>query len=501
MDKLLPRMSSHGDPSCSFCKTTRKEYETRSKANKCQQKNKGYKRTREGVVNMKGYRSEDSTSDDDVQGTNKTMHIELEGTSIEQQDVGSEVMEENEHFQSCNILGSCQVTENIAVLAGNKDKDRSDFSRNESGAHDEDLQDEDLQDGSRMDSHATSTRVEGSSEDKQVEEQETTSPTDEGENVSFNALKENYKLPHGFKSLSQLTPNYKLECIFGVVTEFQPPLQSKGSDLVMKMFIMDPTYHKAAREVLLFFPNKWKFPEVYCVGDIVRFHRIKASCYCGNMQLISNFATSCMVFPGMGDDKVTLEMARYQSDKLSFSDDDIRVVEQLRKWVKLNSHVIQPNLLVKIEDIQDKSFHSVVGNVVLAKRCQHQDYPWSITIYDGTRPQHGSNQDDGISHQLDNVTNQPDHTTVPEPDHRILWDISKNLAKEKLVTVHLDSKHAKTLWDLKMKAGNVLLFHNIWAEFDEHAHLNLFMSNDRQQQSAITFVNPHSALGREYEFK
>ena len=456
MDRLLPCMSSCGDPSCSFWKTTNthKAYETRSKSKKRQQKNKGCKRTRKGVVDMKGYRSEDRTNEDEVQGTNKTVHIELEGTSNEQLDVGSVDMEGNE-----------------------------------------------VQDGSRMDSHATSTRVEGSSEDRQAEEQEATSSTHDGENVSFNALKENYKIPHDFKSLSQLAPNYKLECIFGVVTEFQPPSQSKGSDLVMKMFIMDPTCDGLAKEVLLFLPNKWKFPEVYCVGDIVRFHRIKAGCYCGNLQLISNFATSCMVFPGMGDNDVTLEMARHQTDKPSFSDEDICVVGQLRKWVKLNSHIIQPGVLVKIEEVQDQSFYNVVGKVVLAKRCQHQDYPWSITIYDDTRPQPESSQDDGISHQPDNLTNRPDNTTVPEPDHRILWDISKNLAKEKLITVHLSSKHARTVWDLKMKAGNVLLFHHVWAEFDEHAHLNLFMNNDGQRQSTITFVNPHSVLGREYEFK
>ena len=356
--------------------------------------------------------------------------------------------------------------------------------------------DKDLGDEIVTKSHETSASADEQAKDLSIKRPQRKVQTDQKASyANFKTLPHQYKPPRDFKSLSQLTPTNKLENVIGVVTHFTPVSPCKGSDFVMKVYIMDPTFYGSTREVLFFRPDIWKFPEIYCVGDIVRFHRIKAGQYLGDIQLISNKATSCMVFPGLSEEPINLDTARYQADNPTLTMDTVRAAWQLRTWLRLNKDVICPTVVVTLSEISANSYCDTVGKVVLAAETQKPDHPMFLTIYDATTPllETGEPMEGGGIPEL--------HGSEETEGDYILWDVTDDLPKEKLVRVYLGSKHAKALNELQLTTGQVVLLHSAWAERDSSGHLNLFLSNDGPELNGVTFINPNSKLGEKHEFE
>ncbi|XP_026569861.1 protection of telomeres protein 1 isoform X2 [Pseudonaja textilis] len=116
--------------------------------------------------------------------------------------------------------------------------------------------------------------------------------------------------------------------LYGAVKFFKPPYLSKGTDFCTVVSIVDQSN---AKLVCSFFKAvKDALPQIYRIGDIVRFHRIKIKEFNHQMQGTSGPGFSSLTFDGNVGSPV---IPRTSSKTFSFTDEDRKTVEDLRIWV------------------------------------------------------------------------------------------------------------------------------------------------------------------------
>ncbi|XP_034277273.1 protection of telomeres protein 1 isoform X1 [Pantherophis guttatus] len=164
--------------------------------------------------------------------------------------------------------------------------------------------------------------------------------------------------------------------LYGAVKFFKPPYLSKGTDYCSVVTIVDQSNVKL---VCSFFKAvKDALPQIYRIGDIVRFHRIKIREFNRQMQGISGPGFSSLTFDGNVGTPV---IPRTSSKTFSFTDEDRKTVEDLRIWVASNLFSLPP--MKKLCDIQPPMFFEFTGKLIGKAKVDGSSY--LLKVWDGTK--------------------------------------------------------------------------------------------------------------------
>jgi hypothetical protein len=123
--------------------------------------------------------------------------------------------------------------------------------------------------------------------------------------------------------------------VYGVVTQFGMPKQTRGTDWMLSLSLIDESLPADGFAVNVFAPAKKDLPVVKRVGDVVRLHRVTVQLYQSQLQGLGQInrgkrtAILC-ISPssafGTGGEK------RSTSSKFTFGEEDAQRVEALHKW-------------------------------------------------------------------------------------------------------------------------------------------------------------------------
>ncbi|ETE66339.1 Protection of telomeres protein 1, partial [Ophiophagus hannah] len=119
-------------------------------------------------------------------------------------------------------------------------------------------------------------------------------------------------------------------------------------------------------------------PQIYRTGDIVRFHRIKIKEFNHQMQGTSGPGFASLTFDGNIGSPV---IPRTSSKTFSFTDEDRKIVEDLRIWVASNLFSLPP--MKKLCDIQPSMFFEFTGQLIGKAKVDGSSY--LLKIWDGTK--------------------------------------------------------------------------------------------------------------------
>ena len=108
-------------------------------------------------------------------------------------------------------------------------------------------------------------------------------------------------LPRGFVDINSALSRLNAEVnLMGVVTDFLPPGQSRGTDLMSSFSIADPSYggvYDDGLKVRFFRPLASEMPPIRGTGDVVLLRSIKVREWSGMTVGLSTRGTSWVVFP------------------------------------------------------------------------------------------------------------------------------------------------------------------------------------------------------------
>ncbi|XP_005402401.1 PREDICTED: protection of telomeres protein 1 [Chinchilla lanigera] len=164
--------------------------------------------------------------------------------------------------------------------------------------------------------------------------------------------------------------------VYGVVKFFKPPYLSKGTDYCSVVTIADQTNVKLT--CLLFSGNYEALPQIYKVGDIVRFHRLKIQVYKNEPQGITSSGFASLTFEGTLGAPV---LPRTSSKYFHFTDADHKMVEALRIWA--STHIPPSSTLVQLYDVQPMQYFDLTCQ--LLGKAQVDGASFLLKVWDGTR--------------------------------------------------------------------------------------------------------------------
>ncbi|KAG8142831.1 putative Protection of telomeres protein, partial [Naja naja] len=119
-------------------------------------------------------------------------------------------------------------------------------------------------------------------------------------------------------------------------------------------------------------------PHIYRIGDIVRFHRIKIKEFNHQIQGTSGPGFASLTFDGNIGSPV---IPRTSSKTFSFTDEDRKIVEDLRIWVASSLFSLPP--MKKLSDIQPSMFFEFTGQLIGKAKVDGSSY--LLKIWDGTK--------------------------------------------------------------------------------------------------------------------
>ncbi|KAG2460414.1 POTE1 protein, partial [Polypterus senegalus] len=178
-----------------------------------------------------------------------------------------------------------------------------------------------------------------------------------------------------YSKINQLKPGM-LANVYGVVTFFKHPFLSKGTDYCSTLTITDQTGGKLSCN--MFNEKQDALPQIYKTGDIVRFHRIKIQQFQGDLRGITNVGFSALTFDGRMGSPVS---PRTSSKSYHFSDEDRRIVEQLRQWTMEQSPILEPAL--KLSEVQPQQFFDLICQLVAKAEMDRSST--LLKVWDGTK--------------------------------------------------------------------------------------------------------------------
>lgn len=164
--------------------------------------------------------------------------------------------------------------------------------------------------------------------------------------------------------------------VYGVVKFFKPPYLSKGTDYCSVVTIVDQTNVKLT--CLLFSGNYETLPQIYKIGDIVRFHRLKIQVYKNEPQGITSSGFASLTFEGTLGAPV---VPRTSSKCFHFTAADRKMVEALRIWA--SSHISPSSALVQLCDVQPMQYFDLTCQ--LLGKAQVDGASFLLKVWDGTR--------------------------------------------------------------------------------------------------------------------
>ncbi|XP_065411606.1 protection of telomeres protein 1 isoform X3 [Chrysemys picta bellii] len=197
--------------------------------------------------------------------------------------------------------------------------------------------------------------------------------------------------------------------LYGAVKFFKPPYISKGTDYCSVVTIVDQSNVKLT--CTLFNGNLDALPKIYKIGDIVRFHRIKAQRtnhtehlsglglqlditttgnkakkireYNKQMQGITGIGFASLTFDGTVGAPI---VPRTSSKSYSFTEEEQKTIEELRTWAASNLSVCGPT--AKLSDVQPMLFFDLTCQLV--GKAEVDGSSFLLKVWDGTKCPHPS---------------------------------------------------------------------------------------------------------------
>lgn len=193
---------------------------------------------------------------------------------------------------------------------------------------------------------------------------------------------------YSYTKLSELEPGLQKVNVFGVVTDFQPPFQTKGRDFCSIVNITDESLADGqAFKCTFFHSNQERLPKVKKIGDVVCFHRINIKLYPNGVQGIGMSFTSSLSFSGQLGSKVKPATGCVS---YTFTPQDRRRVEKLRLWYARQSQRVNPYLRTLRNTTTDVTSSDLVCQVLsISRRDPTPDsHSAVLRVWDGTWTRH-----------------------------------------------------------------------------------------------------------------
>ncbi|XP_072178113.1 uncharacterized protein [Diadema setosum] len=171
--------------------------------------------------------------------------------------------------------------------------------------------------------------------------------------------------------------------VYGVVKFFKPPYKTKGPDYCMLLTIVDPSVDSEEHglKCVLFKQEVRELPNVHRIGDIVRLHRLKVKKFGANYQGIKGNGFSCLVFDGKPGTPIE---PRSSSPGFTFSDEDKKKVEELRKWAVQQTAIPFSSKTWTLSQIVAKEYFDLICQVVAVAIIPSESCVL-LKVWDGTK--------------------------------------------------------------------------------------------------------------------
>ena len=193
---------------------------------------------------------------------------------------------------------------------------------------------------------------------------------------------------YSYKKLSELEPGLQKVNMFGVVTDFKPPFQTKGRDFCCIVNIRDESLNEwQSFKCTFFHANQERLPKVSKVGEIVCFHRINVKMFPAGIQGIGQNFSSSLTFSGKLGSKVKPVTG---SVSYTFTAEDRKRVKQLRVWSARQAKNANP-FVRALKDVTTNVASSDLVCQVLAISLREPSLEPRIAVlhvWDGTQTRH-----------------------------------------------------------------------------------------------------------------
>lgn len=163
-----------------------------------------------------------------------------------------------------------------------------------------------------------------------------------------------------YKRVAHLEAGMQRVNVFGVVTDFKQPFQTKGRDYGSIVNIIDESVTGEPLKCTFFNSNQEKLPKITKVGQIVCLHRINIKLFPSGIQGVGQPFSSSLCFSGKLGTKVKPSTG---SLSYTFTAQDKLRVKELRLWNAIRCKTKNP-LAGALKDIQPGAAIDMVCQVV-----------------------------------------------------------------------------------------------------------------------------------------
>ena len=192
-----------------------------------------------------------------------------------------------------------------------------------------------------------------------------------------------------YRKISELEAGMQKVNVFGVITDFQPPFQTKGRDICSIVNIIDESVSgNDSFKCTFFHSNQEKLPKVRRVGEIVSFHRLNIKMFPSGVQGVGQSFCSSLAYTGRLGAKVKPMTG---SVSYTFTAQDKKRVKELRLWSAQQQKTNSP-FARSLKDITvDAPSTDLVCQVLSISAKEHvaEEGPAAaLCVWDGTRFPH-----------------------------------------------------------------------------------------------------------------
>lgn len=198
-----------------------------------------------------------------------------------------------------------------------------------------------------------------------------------------------------YKRLAHLEAGMQKVNVFGVVTDFKLPFQTKGRDYGSIVNIIDESVTGEALKCTFFNSNPEKLPKVSKVGQIVSLHRINIKLFPSGIQGVGQSFSSTLCFSGKLGKKIKPSTG---SLSYTFTAQDKQRVKELRLWNAIRCKT-KNSFAGALKDIQPGTAIDLVCQVLSVSLKEPQAEGSSaeqdiavLGVWDGTTLPHRSLQ-------------------------------------------------------------------------------------------------------------
>jgi hypothetical protein len=125
--------------------------------------------------------------------------------------------------------------------------------------------------------------------------------------------------------------------IYGIIEDYLPPEKTQGTDLVMKISVIDSIPWKKKLKITLFKRTLSQFPPIEQIGDIIRCHYIRIQLFEGTLQGLCSKGFSCLIFNSQLNTPIQSRLSSTYHSKalpIKLSHQDIFMVTELRTLIQ-----------------------------------------------------------------------------------------------------------------------------------------------------------------------